>query len=88
MRGHCECRVGWSPEATCCDGCDTWYHKSYLSICTEEFKDLEYDSMVWLCCKCDSKNYVQSFYHSFELQLNNSFEPLQDTHHHDIAVHW
>ena len=83
--GCCELRVSWSAQAVCCDGCDLWYHQSCLLIPSGEFKDLELDNAIWLCCKCDSKNLISTFtFHSFE--LSNSFELLSHSSRQNISA--
>ena len=54
--GLCEYPFTWSQYGIACDGCDVWHHKSCLSMCTQDYKDLERSHVVWKCCKCDSMN--------------------------------
>ena len=74
--GICEYPVTWSQYGIACDGCDVWHHKSCLSMCTQDYKDLERSHVAWKCCKCDSMNCDSFTFRSYELQISNSFQPL------------
>ena len=76
----CEYPVTWSQYGIACDGCNVWHHKSCLSMCTKDYKDLERTNVVWKCCKCDSLNCDSCKFRSYELQINNSFKPTEPRH--------
>ena len=52
------------------------HHRSCLSMCSNDYRDLEGTNVVWLCCKCDSFNCDSFTFRSYELQTSNSFHPL------------
>ena len=72
----CEYPVTWSQEGVACDSCELWHHKSCISLCSEDFNLLERSNVVWKCCKCDSLNCDSFTFHSFELQISNTYFPL------------
>ena len=39
--GICDRRVGWSNKAVCCDDCSLWYHKSCISMHSDDYDQLE-----------------------------------------------
>ena len=39
--GYCELQVGWSRGALCCDSCYLWYHKTCLSMASNDYARLE-----------------------------------------------
>ena len=74
--GICQYPVTWGHQGVACDGCSLWHHKSCLSMCSNDYKDLEGSNVVWLCCKCDSINCDNFTFRSYELNTSNSFQPL------------
>ena len=74
--GICQYPVTWEHHGVACDGCSLWHHKSCLSMCSNDYKDLEGSNVVWLCCKCDSINCDNFTFRSYELNTSNSFQPL------------
>ena len=74
--GICQYPVTWSQEGVACDGCELWHHKSFISLCSDDFQLLERSNVAWKCCKCHSINCDTFTFHSFELQTSNSFYPL------------
>lgn len=88
MCGFCELRVGWSHHAVCCDGCDVWYHKSCLDMKSAEYEHLNATDASWSCWKCDSMNHTRNLFHSFELDIRNSYSTLSNIVDHSItSVH-
>ncbi len=73
--GFCELGVGWNTRAVECMGCDVWFHKSCISMCSREYANINSD-VVWICLHCDTPNYSNSIYHSYELELYNSYTTL------------
>ena len=50
---YCKLQIGWSRRALCCDSCSLWYHKTCLSMATDDYARLEeYASVSWHCLKC------------------------------------
>ena len=47
--GICQYPVTWGHQGVACDGCSLWHHKSCLSMCSNDYKDLEGSNVVWLC---------------------------------------
>ena len=76
--GLCEARVGWSHQAVCCDGCDLWYHKSCLEIDEDQYSSLNRASLTQ----------SQSIFHSYEIELSNSYSVLSHrSAREDISLH-
>ena len=65
-------------------------HKSCISMGTSTFEHLENNTNIsYICCKCNTPNFVGSLYHSYEIKLSNSYAPLQgmsDTHDSSIFL--
>ena len=74
--GVCQYPVNWEQEGVACDGCSLWHQRSCLSMCSNDYRDLEGTNVVWLCCMCDSINCDNFTFRSYELQTSNSFHPL------------
>ena len=75
--GFCDLHVSWSQRAVACDECNVWYHKSCMSMISEEYASLEaHSSCSWCCMKCNSLNVDSFTFHAYEVHTNNSFEPL------------
>ena len=74
--GICERAVNNSHRAFCCDGCDIWYHKTCISMCTQDFEYLENKSISYICYKCKLPNYISNLHHSHEVDTTNLFDPL------------
>ena len=77
--GYCELKVGWSTMALCCDNCDIWYHKNCLEMSSGEYNLLGRSNISWICRKCDSINVDSFTYHSYILDLGNSYQVLSNT---------
>ena len=71
--GICDFPVTWSQEQVACDSCELWHHTSCISLCSEDINLLERSNVVWKCCKCDSLNCDSFTFHSFELQISNTY---------------
>ena len=39
--GICQYPVNWEQEGVACDGCSLWHHRSCLSMCSNDYRDLE-----------------------------------------------
>ena len=76
--GFCELAVDWSDVAVACDECSIWYHKSCLEMCTSKFENLNCTNVSWICMKCCTINTEPHLFNSFELNLENSFAPLDE----------
>ena len=85
--GVCQYPVNWEQEGVACDGCSLWHHRSCLSMCSNDYRDLEGTNVVWLCCKCDSINCDSFTFRSYELQTSNSFHPLTEIDSSIDSVH-
>jgi hypothetical protein len=77
--GICEEAVNDSQRAFCCDGCDIWYHKTCISMCTQDFEHLENRSISYICYKCNVPNYISNLQHSYTLDTTNLFDLLSNT---------
>ncbi len=51
--GICVRNVNDSHRACCCDGCDTWCHKTFISMCTQDPEYLENRRISDICYKCN-----------------------------------
>ena len=71
----CEDKVDDSMRVIQCDGCDMWYHKTCISMCTQNYQNLENNSKSYICCRCSHANYYGNL-SSFEVETFNSFECL------------
>ena len=78
--GECGKRVRLGQGGVCCGHCDVWYHKKCLDMSTAIYDTLHTSHVVWICCKCGIPNFNSSYFHSYELQTENSFRPLEDDH--------
>ena len=78
--GYCEIPCDWSMKAICCDNCSIWFHKSCVSMTTQEYVRIgEHESEHWPCPRCKSIN-VQSFtFMSFNVSTSNRYEMLDDS---------
>ena len=74
--GCCQAPVTWSNQGLCCDGCETWYHKSCTDEHNSKLDKLNGSNVAWLCNNCDSINISNLSYHSFEFTSQNFYEPL------------
>ncbi len=54
--------------------CDVWYHKSCISMCTKDFDNI--GDVTWICAHCNTPNYSDSLYHSYELDMHNHYDIL------------
>ena len=72
--GICELGVNWSHAAVCCDNCDVWYHKSCVSMNSQQYANIEGER--WNCYACGSVNCSSFLYHVYNLNVSNSYEPL------------
>ena len=71
----CELKVDYGMRALQCDDCEMWYHRTCISMCTEDYISLENNSKTYLCCRCDHPNYILNT-SSREIPTHNSFESL------------
>ena len=85
--GVCQYPVNWEQEGVACDGCSLWHQRSCLSMCSNDYRDLEGTNVVWLCCMCDSINCNNFTFRSYELQTSNSFHPLTQIESSIDSVH-
>ena len=83
--GICEQGVNDSHRAFCCDGCDIWYHKSYISICTQDFEYLENRSISYICYKCNVPNYISNLHLTHEVDTTNLLDPLRNISENSIS---
>jgi hypothetical protein len=84
--GICERNVNDSQRAFCCDGCDIWYHKTCISMCTQDFEYLENRSISYICYKCNVPNYISNLHHNYEIDTINSFEQLSNINDDSLAL--
>lgn len=76
--GVCEKPVTWSQIAVCCSNCSIWHHKTCESINTQDMSHLEKSDVVWHCHKCNSANIDSFTFHSYELEMSNTYFPLSN----------
>jgi len=76
--GICERSVNDTQRAFCCDGCDLWYHKTCLSMCTQDFEYLENRSISYICYKCNVPNHISNLHHIYEIDTINRFSQLSN----------
>ncbi len=77
--GYCQLGVSWSNSGVACEDCDVWYHRSCADLNLSEYSHLAISSIAWICYKCHSINHSSLPYHSYELDLHNSFGNLSTT---------
>jgi hypothetical protein len=71
----CDVDVKYGMKALQCEDCDMWYHKTCVSMCTQDYRNLENNSISFICCRCDHPNHTSSLL-DHEIQTYNSFESL------------
>ena len=77
--GCCERPVTWEHKrAICCDECSIWYHSECIEHSANNFELLQHSNVSWICCKCETQNIDSFTYHSYELELSNSFTILSN----------
>ena len=52
-----------------CGYCELRVNWSHQAVCCDGII-----ARVWFCCKCDSVDHTNSLFHSYELDLQNSFD--------------
>ena len=78
--GYCECPCEWGSDpamgAICCDNCSVWFHKSCVSMSTQDYIRLGEVDDSWPCPRCRVSN-IQSFtFMSYNLSTSNRFDLL------------
>ena len=58
----------------CCDQCDHWFHKTCVSMSSNEYKDVGDQS--WRCIHCKTVNCSSFLYNGYNLNVTNSFDIL------------
>ncbi len=81
--GYCQQHVSWSNSGIACENCDIWFHRSCADMNPSHYELLANNSVAWVCFKCHSVNNTDSFFHSFELDTQNVFDPLSHVNHDD-----
>ena len=74
--GYCEQHVSWRDMGIACNECDMWYHKSCVDMSTSEYNRLSEISINWFCFKCNTKNHTGEKYHTYELDVSNTYDTL------------
>ena len=74
--GLCDAPVTWSEKGIICDNCDIWYHAPCISMQSSECDRLGSTSAGWKCFRCDFTNADSSLYHSYNIEVSNSFSTL------------
>ncbi len=87
---YCELKVDYGMKAIQCDHCSMWYHKTCITMCTEDYENLENNSLSFLCYRCNHPNYVTNSF-SQEISTENWYDPLANvpndiTSEHDIET--
>lgn len=72
--------VGPQESVVICQECNVWFHKSCCAFHEAANDVLSSSFCAWLCPKCDSPNYLESFLNASldSLISENSFEPLNE----------
>ena len=74
--GYCEQHVSWRDMGIACNDCDMWYHKSCVDMSTSEYIRLSEISINWFCFKCNTKNHTGEEYHTYKLDVSNTYDTL------------
>ena len=68
----CEIHVSWTHLAVCCNECSMWYHKSCISMCSEEYENVQNES--WRYIKCHTS--LNNTFHLYNVSTSNHFDTL------------
>ena len=71
----CELQVDYGMKALQCDHCSMWYHKTCISMCTRDYRNLENNSISYLCFRCNHPNYMTNSL-TQEISTENTYDPL------------
>ena len=74
--GLCDRKVDWGVKGIACDSCNMWYHCSCISMQSTEYERLDSTSAEWKCFRCDFSFPDNSLYHSYNVEVSNSFSLL------------
>ena len=76
--GVCERPASYESVIIACHQCDIWYHKSCLEVSSLDCDKLRDTGVSWICYKCDTPNYDNTLFRSYELDTQNQFSVLCD----------
>ena len=75
----CERPVASNHNALQCDSCNQWVHIKCDRITKEDYKRFQnIHHLVYECPKCNILTFSDSFFHTSDLDLSNSFQSLSD----------
>ena len=69
-------KVDWDDRGVAGDSCDIWYHCSCISMQSSEYSRLNSTTENWKCYRCDFTFPDHSLYHSYNVDVSNSFSLL------------
>lgn len=74
--GICDLKVSWLDKGVACDNCGIWFHCSCISMKSSQYSQLNSTSEHWYCFRCNTTNSNNSLYHSYNIEVTNSFSIL------------
>jgi len=74
--GICDLKVSWLDKGVACDNCGIWFHCSCISMKSSQYSQLNSTSEHWYCFHCNTTNSNNSLYHSYNIEVTNSFSIL------------
>ena len=74
--GLCDRKVDWGVKGIACDSCNMWYHCSCISMQSTEYERLVSTSAEWKYFRCNFSFPDNSLYHSYNVEVSNSFSLL------------
>ena len=72
----CDVACDWSQSAICCDNCSYWFHRSCISMSTEEYIRRGGSDETWVCPRCKTHNVDSFSYRGYNLSVSNRYEAL------------
>ena len=69
-------KVDCGVKGIACDSCNMWYHCSCISMQSTDYERLDSTSAEWKCFQCDVTFPDNSLYHSYSVEVSNSFSLL------------
>ena len=73
---YCDLKVSWLDKGVACDNCGIWFHCSCISMKSSQYSQLNSTSEHWYCFHCNTTNSNNSLYHSYNIEVTNSFSIL------------
>ena len=69
-------KIDWGVKGIACDSWHMWYHCLCISMQSTEYERLDSTSAEWNCLRCDFSFPDNSLYHSYNVEVWNSFSLL------------